>query len=88
MPRPAARCRSCQAQVDWAKTPDGKSMPLDRASAGHPDGNLAVQRLPDGTLAVRPLVLGEEPQPGETRGISHFASCRDAAGWRKRGGAR
>lgn len=86
--QPAGRCRSCQAEVDWARTPDGKTMPLDRASAGSLDGNLAVRRLEDGTLAARPLVLGEEPGPGEKRGISHFASCQDAAKWRKREGAR
>ena len=79
-----AECRSCQITVDWATLPDGKTIPIDRSSAGDPTGNLAVRRTDTGTLEVRYLKGGEEPEPGEKRGISHFATCPQAANWRER----
>lgn len=79
-----ASCRSCGATVDWANLPGGGPVPVDRASAGDPKGNLAVRRTDAGTLAVRYLKGGEQPADGEKRAISHFASCPQAAAWRKR----
>jgi hypothetical protein len=84
-----ARCRSasCQAEIDWAQSvPEAgvapSLMPVDRASADDPSGNLAVWR--EGrTLRFRVLAKGEGPRPGEHRGISHYASCPDAASWRQ-----
>ena len=82
-----AECRSCRITIDWAQLPDGKPVPVDRASAGDPKGNLAVHRTTAGTLKARVLKAGEQLQPGEVRGISHFASCPQARQWRERGTA-
>jgi len=82
------RCRSagCQAEIDWAMSvarpgAQPSKMPVDRASADDPAGNLAVWR-DGGTLRFRVLGKGEEPGPGEHRGISHYATCPAAASWR------
>lgn len=83
-----AECRSCRIEIDWAQLPDGKPIPVDRASAGDPSGNLAVHRTTAGTLKARYLKSGEQLQPGEVRGISHFASCPQAAAWRQREASR
>ena len=32
---PAARCRSCRAEVAWAVTPAGNRMPLNRDGTSH-----------------------------------------------------
>ena len=77
-----AECRSCRIPIDWAQLPGGKPVPVDRDSAGDPNGTLAVRRTPAGTLQARVLKSGEQTQPGEVRGISHFASCPQAATWR------
>jgi hypothetical protein len=71
-------------EIDWATLPSGKTLPLDRVSAGRPGGNLAVRRHDDGKLTVRYLKRSEEPEPGEIRGVSHFASCEQASDWRRR----
>jgi len=78
-----ASCKSCFIKIDWA-TVDGKTVPLDHASAGSPEGNIAVRRMPGGTLKGRYLKRGEQPEPGEVRGISHYATCPQAAEWRER----
>lgn len=75
-------CRSCRAVIDWALLPTGKRIPVDRASAGDPAGNLAVVRL-NGELHARYLRDGQQPEGSEKRGISHFATCPDADQHRK-----
>ncbi len=79
-----ARCRSCGAEISWATSPTGTLMPLD----GQPttDGNLAVHRDTRGDLHARPLKAGEEPLEHERRGMSHFATCPNAAAHRRRPG--
>ena len=78
-----ASCDSCHAVIDWALLPSGKRIPVDRASAGDPKGKLAVKRLDDGQLHARYLKKGDQPEGGEKRGISHFASCEFADQHRK-----
>jgi hypothetical protein len=77
-----ARCRSCQAEIRWATLPDGKPMPLDANPVD--GGNVAVHRHLSGVLYARVLKAGEEPEPHERRGVSHFATCSDAAAFRRR----
>ena len=78
-----ASCDSCHAEIDWALLPSGKRIPLDRATAGDPKGNLAVKRLDDGSLHARYLKNGDQPGASEVRGISHFATCEFADQHRK-----
>jgi len=78
-----AKCGACPAEIDWALLPSGKRLPVDRASADDPKGNLAILRHPDGKLTVRYLKRSEQPEPGEHRAISHFASCPAASSFRK-----
>jgi hypothetical protein len=51
---------------------------VERGSAGHPDGTLAVRRLADGTLSARPLAVGSEIATGEWRAIDHDSRCPDS----------
>jgi hypothetical protein len=79
-----ARCRSCGAEIAWATTPGNSLIPLD--AAPRDTGNLAVHRNPRGDLIARPLKAGEQPDAHEKPGISHFATCSDAASHRRRRG--
>lgn len=72
----AGICASCQQDVLWAKTSQGKRMPIDPEP--RPDGNLAVYRDHLGQLRTRVLSKGYEPESYERRGISHFATCPHA----------
>jgi hypothetical protein len=86
------RCAACPTDIDWAVSPEPNPatgrvsrMPVDHDSAGHPTGNLAVWRNPQTkTLHFRVLRKGEEPGPGEIRGMSHYATCADPARFRDR----
>jgi len=89
-----ANCGSCQAEIDWAvKHPDEinpkngklKTTPVNRDSADDPKGNLAVWYDGEGVLRFRYLRKGETPEPGQHRGISHYATCPQADQWRNRG---
>lgn len=70
-----------------------KTMPVNHDSWDDPKGNIVAWRgepllLGDGTPGpavtyFRYLKKGEEPKDGEHRGISHFATCRDAGQWRR-----
>lgn len=68
-------CRSCHAEILFARTPNGKSMPLD------------VEPVPGrGNLLLEPGARGEPTIRfvGKNKGdrISHFASCPQSNGWR------
>ena len=68
----AARCRSCGAPIEWARTTNGKALPLD---VGEFDaGNIDLE---DG------LALYVLPLPGVARRRSHFASCPNADAHRR-----
>lgn len=74
------KCRSCGRPIIWTITSKGKRMPVDAEPS--PDGNVALDEGPDG--AVRASVTG--PAPGlipEPRYTSHFATCPEAARWRR-----
>lgn len=68
------RCRSCGAPIQWAKTPSGKMMPVNRAQAT--DGNLNVIRTSDG-LTVQPA------EKGTGNAVSHYATCPNATQHRR-----
>ncbi len=69
-----ATCKSCGAEIFWAKTTGGKNMPLDANPAMN--GNIAL----DGDTA---RVV--EPDMGalDARYTSHFATCPAASQHRK-----
>ncbi len=75
-------CRSCGAAIIWAISAQAKSMPVD------------AQPSPSGSMVLEYRVPGRNPLarviPAELRGArtdlhtSHFATCPQAANWRKR----
>lgn len=64
----ASECRSCKATVYWIVTPSGKRMPVDCEV--------------DGGYSPFKGVPGDGEQDGS--GVSHFATCPQAAQWRQR----
>jgi len=69
-------CSSCGADIVWAITERGKKMPVDtQLTLG---GNLLLLERDDGLHA---LVV--EPYPDRLAYTSHFATCPQAAEWRK-----
>ena len=80
-------CRSCGHPVSWAQHADDPSksnMPFDTDKVDDPRGKYAVWRGPHGELLYRYLPKDTEPGPGQHRGYSHWASCKDADQWRSR----
>lgn len=84
----AEACRSsrCGALIDWA-LPEGRpgpAHPVDHDSAGASGGNLEVWRDGGrGQLRYRVMKAGQDPAPDRKRGLSHFATCPDAAFYRR-----
>lgn len=73
----AAVCRSCKAAVVFHPTPNGKLAPVD-STVG--EGNMVIRS--GVAIVVR------EPEPGEERRQSHFATCPQASRHRRRARAR
>jgi hypothetical protein len=75
-------CRSCGAEIRWARTQAGKAIPLDAGTRF--EGNLVeTGEYVDGTPVVR--VVGKDEERGKKLLYkSHFATCRDADKWRKK----
>lgn len=73
-----AACRSCAAEILWAKTVAGKSMPLD--AEPHPDGNITLGHIGGEECAI--VVTGAERAAVQIEGRplyrSHFATCPNA----------
>jgi hypothetical protein len=67
-----AHCRSCGAHIDWAETPAGRKIPIEKM----PGGNLSVDD-PDGKLIA--TVVGA----GRGSHVAHFALCPNADEHRK-----
>jgi hypothetical protein len=65
------QCRSCGAEVIWARTRIGKLSPMQLDARG-------TWVIVDGV--ARTMDLGDEGPYYS----SHFSTCPDAGGWRKR----
>lgn len=72
-----AKCRSCNARVEWAITENGKTMPIDPAP--DPKGNLIkTGTMIQGKPEVHVINSRDERMPDERRFVSHFATCVNA----------
>lgn len=77
-PRDLDACKSdnCRAKIRWARTVDGKPMPVDFAP--DPGGNLVRVMVARGDWRIRVLAAGETVPDGTPRWTSHYATCPDA----------
>ncbi len=84
-------CRSCGAEIEWAKTPSGKNIPLDKEP--EVDGNILVSMR---GIGLAPLAIAQSKEQIETLRSqakatgqlhllfkSHFATCPNAKQHRK-----
>lgn len=82
------KCRSCNAEIRWAKTPAGKAMPVDEKPSA--TGNVCLIERPTGPVAVYLNAEGKAPLPElqpsaeAPRYLSHFATCPNAGLHRKK----
>ena len=78
-----SNCRSCGAEIIWARTERGKRMPMDAAPvSNHAQSGVFVLREmenPDGPLVIAAWGL-ENTEPHY---ISHFATCPQNDSWRR-----
>lgn len=74
-----SRCRSCGAAITWARSEDGRAMPIDKDPVA--GGNLVVE---NGVARVAaPDLFDQRP-----RHVSHFATCPQAKEHRRSRGKR
>jgi hypothetical protein len=73
-----AKCKSCNARILWARTNDGKSMPVNHEPV--PDGNIVLRDGRAIVLTAAQLAVADDDQP---RFKAHFATCPNAAQHRK-----
>lgn len=84
-----APCRSCEAEVIWAKTRAGKTIPLD--AQPRDDGNFFVSIPPHPHARVTAVPVNEKSpeaeryrrDPERSRFVSHFATCPNASQHRR-----
>lgn len=77
------RCRSCDAEIIWAATPAGKSMPLN--AKPDPFGNVEVSgdtARPVATVLAG-LFLEDARSTGRELYMPHHATCPQGRDWRK-----
>ena len=68
----ADTCRSCSAEIEWAVTTNGRPIPLD------------LERHPYGNITLDDAGVAQVVVPGEGDRSSHFATCPDAARFRRK----
>ena len=71
-----SNCRSCQAEIEWVETKNGKQMPMDVAES--PCKKCAGVGMLTATMERCPTCNGA----GHLR-LSHFATCPTAAQHRR-----
>jgi hypothetical protein len=78
-----ARCGSCQQEIRWVTTENGRYMPLDPQPTK--DGNVVkvASDAPNEALA-HVLRKDEEPPVGTQRFTAHWVTCPNADKHRKR----
>lgn len=86
LPWDIARCRSCGAEIVWAKTQNGKNIPIDAQS--HEAGNImlvaATSTILEPPYAVILRTIADMAGvPPEKLHRTHFATCPKAADWRR-----
>ena len=82
-------CRSCGADIVWAKTTAGKNIPIDANDFGDPipkqGGNLRYTgRVRDGAPEVEFSEQSTLLDPDGPRFVTHFSTCKQADSWRKK----
>lgn len=75
------RCRSCGQKIIWTTTERGKHMPVD--AEPHPAGNITLIPRADGGATAHVLQKFESAG-GAALYRSHFATCVNAADWRRK----
>lgn len=77
------RCRSCNAEIRWARTASGKRMPLDLEPVR--TGNVQLGYVGGEELAI--VVAPADAVAAQAAGIhlfvSHFSTCPNAATHRR-----
>jgi hypothetical protein len=72
------KCKACDAPIVWAKTPNGKVIPIDAEPS--PDGNVVLFAGPgSGEL----LAFFRNVKGAHRLHKSHFATCPNADRFRK-----
>ena len=74
--RDHSRCRACQKVIRWAKTDNGKPIPMDPDPV--PDGNYVV------TAQGVSHALKKNEEPTGAAYVSHFATCPQRDQFRRR----
>lgn len=73
-----AKCKSCGAEIIWARTSNGHAMPLN----AKPTKVITLERPAGNTPGAR--IVGDTPIAHIADGYtSHFANCPQADDWRK-----
>ncbi len=75
---PVRQCRSCRANIFWAVTGNGRSIPVDNAC--HPEGSLVTMWHGGQVVAETYDAAKHGPVP---RHHAHFATCPFAGQHRK-----
>ena len=76
-------CTSCGAEIWWATTEGGKSMPIDIIP--HPMGPMVVVEQPAGFAgnpSVRRVTAANPPPPDVARFMPHHVTCPQSKKWR------
>lgn len=74
------QCRTCPGQIIWAVTERGKDMPVDAEPS--PEGTVLLEQ--EGARLVARVLPAHRAFGRKDLRKSHFASCPDAAKWRRR----
>ncbi|MCF8605121.1 hypothetical protein L5I01_17340 [Gordonia sp. HY442] len=80
-------CRGCRRAIFFARTVDGRNIPVDEKPTS--DGNLAItgERPPIATV-VRPGQAAGMREAGVPTYVAHFRSCPNADDFRKKARSR
>jgi hypothetical protein len=79
-----AKCRSCNAEIFWTLTVNGKRMPVDSEPVRN--GGFILKEDTTHTpplLHATVVVPSDRLPPDRRRYVSHFATCKQAGDWRK-----
>ncbi len=77
-----ANCRSCDAVIDWIKTPGGKNMPVEGDYIKFDDLSVGEVIISDSGNVYKKQA--DQRMPSVKGRISHFATCPNANDWRNK----
>lgn len=78
-----SKCRGCGAEIDWIRTPAGRSMPIDPEPVFVKEGDGGCHFITDEGEMISGREVPENGEGVEVAFVPHWATCPEASRFKR-----